>query len=66
MHAGPAVSLHNLDTSCCNLYALLISFAVQYHQTFSCKEPDMDMLYVGLALLFFAATWGLLKLCERL
>lgn len=26
----------------------------------------MDFLYVGLALMFFAATWGLLRLCGRL
>lgn len=26
----------------------------------------MDLVFLGLALLFFAATWGLLKLCERL
>ena len=26
----------------------------------------MDILYVGIAVLFFASTWGLLKLCEVL
>lgn len=26
----------------------------------------MDVVLLGLALLFFAATWGFLKLCERL
>jgi hypothetical protein len=25
----------------------------------------MDVLYVGLSLGFFALTWGLVKLCER-
>ena len=26
----------------------------------------MDILYIGIALVFFIATWGLLKLCEHL
>jgi hypothetical protein len=26
----------------------------------------MDVLYVGLAVLFFGLTWALVKLCERL
>jgi len=26
----------------------------------------MDLLYIGIAAAFFAATWGLLKLCEHL
>jgi hypothetical protein len=25
----------------------------------------MDLLYVGLSLLFFSLTWALVKLCER-
>jgi len=25
----------------------------------------MDFLYVGLAVLFFGLSWGLVKLCER-
>jgi len=25
----------------------------------------MDVLYVGLAVLFFGLSWGLVKLCER-
>jgi len=65
-HLDPSSSLHNLDTSSINLYILLIPFAVQYHQTSSYKERNVDVLYIGLALLFFAATWSLVKLCERL
>jgi hypothetical protein len=26
----------------------------------------MDLIYLGIAGAFFVATWGLLKLCERL
>jgi len=26
----------------------------------------MDIVYLGVALLFFVLTWGLVKLCERL
>jgi hypothetical protein len=26
----------------------------------------MDIVYIGLTLLFFVLSWGLLKLCERL
>jgi hypothetical protein len=26
----------------------------------------MDLVYVGITLVFFALSWGLLKLCERL
>lgn len=26
----------------------------------------MDLLYVGVTLIFFALSWGLLALCERL
>jgi hypothetical protein len=26
----------------------------------------MDMIYIGVALLFFACSWGLVKLCGRL
>jgi hypothetical protein len=26
----------------------------------------MDIVYIGLTLLFFILSWGLLKLCERL
>jgi hypothetical protein len=26
----------------------------------------LDLVYVGLTLAFFAATWGLILLCERL
>ena len=26
----------------------------------------MDVLYIGIAVLFFALTWGLLKGCDRL
>jgi len=26
----------------------------------------MDILYVGIAVLFFVLSWGLVKLCERL
>jgi len=26
----------------------------------------MDLLYVGLAVLFFGLSWALVKLCERL
>ncbi|HLF27691.1 MAG TPA: potassium ABC transporter ATPase [Anaerolineae bacterium] len=26
----------------------------------------MDIVYVGITLVFFALSWGLLKLCERL
>jgi hypothetical protein len=26
----------------------------------------MDIVYIGLTLLFFALSWGLLKMCERL
>lgn len=29
-------------------------------------EDRMDLVYLGLIGLFFAATWGLLALCERL
>jgi hypothetical protein len=29
-------------------------------------EERMDLVYIAVALLFFAATWGLLTLCERL
>jgi len=25
----------------------------------------MDLLYIGLAVLFFGLTWALVKLCER-
>ena len=28
-------------------------------------EGAMDFLYVGLAVLFFGLSWGLVKLCER-
>ena len=30
------------------------------------RSQSMDIIYVGLALLFFALSWGLVKLCERL
>ena len=26
----------------------------------------MDLVYMGITLVFFALSWGLLKLCERL
>ncbi len=26
----------------------------------------MDLIYLGITVLFFAATWGLMKLCEIL
>lgn len=26
----------------------------------------MDLIYIGLALLFFTLSWGLIRLCERL
>jgi hypothetical protein len=26
----------------------------------------MDLIYLGITVLFFAATWGLMKLCETL
>jgi len=26
----------------------------------------VDILYVGITLVFFALSWGLIKLCERL
>ncbi len=26
----------------------------------------MDILYIGITVVFFAATWGLVKLCEHL
>ena len=29
------------------------------------RQP-MDIMYIALALLFFALSWGLLTLCERL
>jgi len=28
-------------------------------------EGAMDFVYVGLAVLFFGLSWGLVKLCER-
>jgi hypothetical protein len=31
----------------------------------SSKERAMDLVYLGLAIGFFALTWGLVKLCER-
>ncbi len=30
------------------------------------RLPAMDVVYLGVALLFFALTWGLVWLCERL
>jgi len=30
------------------------------------RLPAMDIVYLGVALLFFVLTWGLVKLCERL
>jgi hypothetical protein len=30
------------------------------------ERNSMDILYVGITVLFFAVTWGLVKLCERL
>jgi hypothetical protein len=26
----------------------------------------MDLIYIGLALLFFTVSWGLIRLCDRL
>jgi hypothetical protein len=30
------------------------------------KEKPMDIFYLGVGLLFFALSWGLVRLCERL
>jgi hypothetical protein len=30
------------------------------------RLQHVDIIYVGLALVFFALSWGLVKLCERL
>jgi hypothetical protein len=30
------------------------------------KERPMDIVYLGVVLLFFALSWGLVRLCERL
>jgi hypothetical protein len=30
------------------------------------KEKPMDIFYVGVVVLFFALSWGLVRLCERL
>ena len=30
------------------------------------ERKPMDAIYIGLVLLFFALSWGLLTLCERL
>jgi hypothetical protein len=30
------------------------------------EENVMDLLYLGVVLIFFTLTWGLLKLCEGL
>jgi hypothetical protein len=30
------------------------------------ESNSMDMLYLGITVLFFALSWGLVKLCERL
>ena len=30
------------------------------------EETAMDLLYLGLSVLFFGLSWGLVKLCERL
>ena len=29
------------------------------------EASAMDFLYIGLVLIFFAVTWALVKLCER-
>lgn len=30
------------------------------------KENTMEAIYIGLIILFFALSWGLVKLCEKL
>jgi hypothetical protein len=30
------------------------------------EERPMDILYIGVGLLFFALSWGFVRLCERL
>jgi hypothetical protein len=30
------------------------------------EENPMDIVYLGVTLLFFALSWGLVRLCERL
>ena len=30
------------------------------------REQMMDIVYIGLTLIFFGLCWGLVKLCERL
>jgi len=32
----------------------------------STKEKLMDIVYLGVAFLFFALSWGFVRLCERL
>jgi hypothetical protein len=35
-------------------------------ETHSTRGGCMDVVYVGVTLLFFALSWGLIVLCERL